>query len=176
VIRRLIILIFVGWLLGFAGFASTLPSPAPQTPTDAIVVLTGGTGRTQQGLSLLAAGLGKRLLISGVESSVGPHQFALAQKVPERLVRCCVDLGKKAFDTTTNAQETADWVKARNYRSIRLVTNDWHMPRARFEAQRVIGADVKVVPDAVKSDIGLFELFTEYNKYLLRRAAVLLGA
>jgi hypothetical protein len=58
---------------------------------------------------------------------------------------------------------------------VRLVTTDWHMTRARFELSRQIGGDVVLIGDAVPSNPSFTELFTEYNKYLLRRAAVLVG-
>jgi len=61
------------------------------------------------------------------------------------------------------------------FRSLRLVTTDWHMPRARFELSRRLGAGVAVTGDAVESNPSFAQLFTEYNKYLLRRSAVLVG-
>ena len=59
--------------------------------------------------------------------------------------------------------------------SVRLVTTDWHMPRARFEIARQLPDGVKLVGDAVESNPRFTQLFTEYNKYLLRRFAVVLG-
>src|SRR5690606_22838652 len=44
-IKRLISLLFLAWVLGFAWFALLPPMPAPPQKTDAIVVLTGGPGR-----------------------------------------------------------------------------------------------------------------------------------
>jgi hypothetical protein len=49
------------------------------------------------------------------------------------------------------------------------------MPRARFELARRAGEDVDVFGDAVPSSPRFTQLFTEYNKYLLRHAAVLVG-
>ena len=40
---------------------------------------------------------------------------------------------------------------------------------------RVLGSDVVLLPDAVPSEPGLRSLFSEYNKYLLRRLAAPLG-
>src|SRR5271154_6804698 len=55
-------------MLGFAGFVWLLPSQevAFDRNADGIVVLTGGTARVPDALELLAAGRGKRLLITGV--------------------------------------------------------------------------------------------------------------
>jgi len=49
------------------------------------------------------------------------------------------------------------------------------MPRARFELSQVLEPDIVLVADAVPSEPGLMLLLTEYNKYLLRRAAALFG-
>src|SRR3546814_9566295 len=38
------------------------------------------------------------------------------------LFECCVDLGFEAADTAGNALETAGWLNAHGYKSIRLVT------------------------------------------------------
>ncbi|WP_380872262.1 hypothetical protein ACFB49_32070 [Sphingomonas sp. DBB INV C78] len=163
------------WMIGFAWFAMTLPGPADESPTDAIVVLTGGPGRVQRGLGLLERGKAKRLLVSGADRRVRPRELAAANNAPEKLVDCCVDLGNEAVDTRSNAEETALWVTQHHYRSVRLVTTDWHMRRARFELSRVLGDDVRLVADAVPSEPGLGSLFEEYHKYLLRRVAAPLG-
>ena len=75
-IKRLISLLFLAWVLGFAWFALLLPLPAGDQTTDAIVVLTGGPGRIDRGLELLEAGRAKRLLISGVAREVKPKELA----------------------------------------------------------------------------------------------------
>jgi uncharacterized SAM-binding protein YcdF (DUF218 family) len=58
------------------------------------------------------------------------------------------------------------------FRSIRLITSDWHMRRARYEFARVLGTRYTVVPDAVRTEPRFLTLFGEYNKYVLRRIAV----
>jgi uncharacterized SAM-binding protein YcdF (DUF218 family) len=175
VIRRLFSLALIAWLLGFAIFVVALPRPANDGKTDAIVVLTGGKGRIQRGLDQLAKGNGKRLLVSGVDPTVRLEELAQLQKAPRRLFECCVDLGKEAVDTRSNAAEAARWLKAKRYRSVRLVTTDWHMPRARFELERQVGDTVAITPDAVDSAPGFVSLFAEYNKYLLRRVSAVIG-
>lgn len=174
-IRRIISLVLIVWLLGLAWFVVSLPRPAGDAKTDAIVVLTGGPGRIQRGLDALASGQAKRLLVSGVDPAVQLDELAQLQKAPAHLFECCVDLGKDAVDTRSNAVEAAVWLKRKHFRSVRLVTTDWHMPRARFELQRAVGRDVVVISDAVDSAPGLVTLFAEYNKYLLRRVSALLG-
>ena len=163
------------WMLGFAWFAIALPRPADDRATDAIVVLTGSSGRIQRALSLLERGKAKRLLVSGADRRVRPREFAAAYGAPMTLVDCCVDLGNEAVDTRSNADETAEWLQRHHYRSVRLVTTDWHMMRARFELARVLDPGITLVADAVPSAPGLGALFGEYNKYLLRRFAAPLG-
>lgn len=174
-VRRILSLIILAWLIGFAWFVVSLPRPAGDGKTDAIVVLTGGSGRIQRGLDRLAQGQAKRLLVSGVDPSVKLHELAQVQDAPVQLFKCCVDLGKEAIDTRSNAQEAAQWLKRKGFHSVRLVTTDWHMPRARFELEHAVGDGVTVMPDAVSSAPGLLILFSEYNKYLLRRVSALLG-
>ena len=62
----------------------------------------------------------------------------------------------------------------RRYRSVRLVTTDWRMPRAKFELSHGL-RQADIVADAVRSEPGLSVLVREYSKYLLRRGAVLAG-
>jgi uncharacterized SAM-binding protein YcdF (DUF218 family) len=95
--------------------------------------------------------------------------------VPKELFDCCVDLGREAVDTRSNALETARWIEARRYRTIRLVTTDWHMRRARFELDRALGDGVEIQTDAVKSRAGFGVLFKEYHKYLLSRLGPIVG-
>lgn len=163
------------YLLGYALFAVALPRPAGDMSTDAIVVLTGAPGRIERGLDLLAAGKAKRLLVSGVARTVRPADLAAQYPGRDAAFLCCVDLGRESVDTRSNADEVARWVQRRHFRTVRLVTTDWHMRRARFEISRQVPDGVELVGDAVESDPVFRQLFMEYNKYLLRRAAVLVG-
>lgn len=174
-IVRAIAAMMLAWMVGFAWFAIALPGPADDRATDAIVVLTGSAGRIQRALTLLERGKAKRLLVSGADRRVRPAEFAKAYGAPMKLVDCCVDLGNEAVDTRSNADETAEWLSRHGYRSVRLVTTDWHMWRARFELSRVLPANITLVADGVPSEPGLMALFSEYNKYLLRRLSAPLG-
>ena len=58
---------------------------------------------------------------------------------------------------------------------MRLVTSDWHMRRAEFEFRRELGETRTLILDAVPTEPSLMTLFGEYNKYVLRRAGILLG-
>lgn len=175
-IRRLIALAFLIWFLGLTGFALFLPRAAsPTIRTDAVVVLTGAPGRFQRGLEILEKGAAKRMLVSGVDASVRRQELDVAMKVPLHLSRCCIDLDKASIDTISNARETARWVKAHQFRSVRLVTSDWHLRRAQLELAHSLGGDVKILGDAVSGDLSLVQLFKEYNKLLARAIALELG-
>jgi uncharacterized SAM-binding protein YcdF (DUF218 family) len=174
-IRRILSALVLLWLLGFIGFALFLPQPLGNQRTDAIVVFTGGRGRIDRALDLLQQGQAQRVLISGVDRDVRPAELAEAYHRPLALISCCVALGREAVDTRSNGEEVARWVERRNYKSIRLITNDWHMRRARFEVERALPGDVTIVSDAVPSHPSLGTLWVEYHKLLLRRIAALIG-
>ena len=174
IVRTLSFLVLV-YLLGYALFAVMLPRPGDARQTDAIVVLTGAPKRIERGLELLSQGKAKRMLVSGVARTVKPPELALQYPGSAPLFACCIDLGRESVDTRSNAEEVARWLKKRGLTSARLVTTDWHMPRARFELERQLDGSATVYADAVESNPRLVQLFTEYNKYLLRRAAVVVG-
>ena len=172
-IRRALSMILIVWALGFVWFAIDLPRPADNENTDGIVVLTGGPGRIRRGIDVLAAGHAKRMLVSGVDRRVTLNELANAYHIPPGVL-ARIDLGRSAVDTRSNALETRRWITAHHYGSIRLVTTDWHMRRARFELRQVL-QDLQVVRDAVHSEPDLDDLLREYHKYLLRRFAALIG-
>lgn len=172
---RLSIVLIIAYLVGYALFAVLLPRPAGLERTDAIVVLTGGSGRLDRGFDLMRRGLAQRMLISGVDPRVRPNELAAAYRIEPRLIACCVDLERQSFDTRSNADQVTRWMTQRRYRSMRLVTNDLHMPRASHEIRSRIGDRVTILPDAVLTSPGFRELFIEYNKFLLGWTADRLG-
>jgi len=178
-IWRIALLLLVAWALGFAFFLMSLGKPLDGRKTDAIVVLTGASGRIERGLAVLRAGEAKRMLVSGVDPDVRPVELAVQFKIDRKLMACCIDLGWQAVDTRSNADETAKWVQRHGYKSVRLVTTDWHMPRARMELRSTLGGGVEVIGDGVRSGAnspGWGVLFREYHKFLVRRIALWVGA
>ena len=115
------------------------------------------------------------MLVSGVDRRVRPADLAREYRVPRALIACCVDLGREAVDTRSNAEETARWVREHGYRTVRLVTSDWHLPRARMELVAALGPQVVVLGDGVPSEPRLGTLVNEYNKLILRRIALWTG-
>jgi uncharacterized SAM-binding protein YcdF (DUF218 family) len=172
-IARIAAFLLLLYALCFVIFAFTLGKPAPATarPTDAAVVLTGGSGRLEHAVDVLRQHKAGRLLVSGADPSV--TKADLARRIPGSgsLLNCCVDLGSESVDTRSNAEETGRWLAKHRFHSLRLITSDWHMRRARYEFRRVLGGNYVVVPDAVRTEPSFFTLFAEYNKLLLRRVA-----
>jgi uncharacterized SAM-binding protein YcdF (DUF218 family) len=143
------ILIFAGFLL----FANSLPRSEIKLAqsADGIVVLTGGASRIVDAVELLAAGRGKRLLISGVHPATTPSELVRVNPDFERLLKCCIDLGREATNTIGNAVETANWVRDRGFRSLVVVTSGWHMPRALIEIENELPG-VTLIPFPVVSE------------------------
>jgi uncharacterized SAM-binding protein YcdF (DUF218 family) len=112
------------------------------------------------------------LLVAGADPSVTKRD--LARRIPgsNNLLKCCVDLGSESVDTRSNAEEAARWLKKQGFQSLRLITSDWHMRRARYEFGKVLGRKYIILTDAVRTEPSFLTLFGEYNKYLLRRVAV----
>ena len=173
-IARLLAFLAILYVLGFALFAVTLDQPAPaDTPrVDAIIAITGGKGRIEHAAVLLAEGKAGRLLIAGADPAVRKVDLVRRLDAPTKLFDCCVDLGSESVDTRSNAEEAKRWIERRRYKSVRLVTSDWHMRRARYEFHRQLGHSIRIIPDAVRTEPNFMTLFGEYNKYLLRRLSV----
>lgn len=170
-ITRLGALLLLLYALCFVLFAFTLgkPASANQPATDAAVVLTGAPGRIEHGLDVLKARKAQRLLVDGVDPSVTKADLARRNPGSRTLLACCVDLGTESVDTRSNSEEAGRWLEAHQYRSLRLITSDWHMRRSLYEFHRALPKTYKIVPDAVRTEPSFLTLFGEYNKFILRR-------
>lgn len=175
----LVVLPVLAWAAGFFWFAVTMPNHVddPLRPTDAIVVLTGGSERLTTGLALLAEKKAKKLLVSGVYRGVEVAELLrLSRRTPDE-VECCIVLGYTADNTLGNAAETAAWMTSEGFASLRLVTANYHMQRSLFEFRQampeVVVVPHPVFPDTVKQNEwwrwpGTAHLIaTEYTKFLL---------
>lgn len=176
-------------LAGFVGFAERVATTAPPADphADAIVVLTGGAERIDQALRLLAAGHASRLLISGVNPDVPARD--LVSLVGDDLgaqLECCVDLGRDAIDTVSNAVEARQWTDMHGFSSLIVVTSNYHMPRSMTELAGAMPG-IRLTPFPVSNpDLHLAEwwrdrttltlLLREYGKYLVAKARQFLPA
>lgn len=189
--RTLLVLsiVFFAWAAGLYLFASMIPEPgaAPQVNTDAVVVLTGGAGRVNEGLSLLENGMAKKLFISGVYRGVDVQALLKLAKVAPGNLECCITLGYAADSTRGNASETMEWIEREGYKSIRIVTASYHMPRSLLEFRQVLPAEITIVPHPV-FPAGFYAgnwwrwrgsarlAISEYHKYILARLEIMILA
>ena len=148
------------WLGGLIWFVTPPAVEARAAPTDAIVVLTGGSQRLQSGIELLRDGKGRKLFVSGVSQQVDLDDLLrIAGNAPDwaaNWASCCVVLGHEADNTLGNAVETARWIHSQGFRSLRLVTAWYHMPRSLLEFGRAM-PEIDIVahpvfPDQVKQE------------------------
>ena len=174
-IRRALAVLVIAYALGFVAFTLLLPGPLEGSTTDAVVVPTGGPGRIGRGLELLTARQAKRMLVTGVGAGVRKVDLQREFGADPRLLACCVDLGRDAVDTRSNANETAAWLRRHRFKTVRLVTSDWHLARAEMELRAATGPRLVVLGDGVPSAPRFGTLFNEYNKLLLRRVALWIG-
>jgi uncharacterized SAM-binding protein YcdF (DUF218 family) len=183
------LLVIAFWVVGLLAFASRVEqsTPPPEPPAaDGVVALTGAsTARLTAAVHLLEIGKADRALISGVNVKASRADIRGVTKATRRYYDCCVDLGFAATDTVGNARETAAWAARHSYRSLIVVTSDFHIPRAMLELHAAMPG-IRLTPYPVKSeevDAGHWwrngesarRVVTEYCKYLaiLAREAVL---
>lgn len=171
------VVVFVVYAGGLVWFAESMVETVedPSTTTDAIVVLTGGSQRVQTGLQLLTAGKAKKLFVSGVYHGTDVTALLHVERQSPDSVQCCIALGHAADNTYGNALETAAWMRQEGYRSLRLVTANYHMRRALLEFARVM-PEARIVPHPVFPETvrerwwawpGTLDLIIgEYDKYL----------
>jgi uncharacterized SAM-binding protein YcdF (DUF218 family) len=136
--------------LGFVAFLAELRNTEtrPERHADGIVVLTGGASRVSDAMELLAAGYGRRLLISGVHPTSTASDISRSVQESQALFNCCVDLDRSAHSTRSNAFETRRWAHERGFKSLIVVTSNYHMPRAIVELSHAM-PDVALIPYAV---------------------------
>ncbi len=182
----MVLAIIAGWTAALVWFAENIPRRVenPSSPTDAVVVLTGGSDRLRAGFELLARKQAKKLFVSGVYRGVDVTELLRMSRQAPKELECCVALGYTADDTAGNADETAQWMAKENYRSLRLVTASYHMRRSLLEFRRAMPA-ITVIPHPVfpknfkGEDWWLWPgttslILREHFKYLVALAAGLL--
>ncbi len=176
----LLIIAAMIWGVGLLTFATRVEqsTPAPEPAVaDGIVALTGGSSvRLETAMGLLERGRGKRLLISGVNDAATREDIRTVTKAYNRIFDCCVDLGREAQDTVGNAAETAEWSKANGFRTLIVVTADFHMPRSLVELRAAMPGVTLVPHPVVTAQLNArawesggrdFRVMTgEYSKYL----------
>ena len=166
-----------GWLCGFIWFMSVTlqPTEPPPAHADGIVALTGGAGRVELALHLLAAGQADKLLVSGIGGGTDLATLGRRAGVDPAPLADRITLGRYAASTRGNGVETAAWAEQQNIRSLIVVTATYHMPRALAELRHALPG-VQLFPLPVRASTesvpGLRLEAEEYTKYLLTAAGL----
>lgn len=178
-----LVLLFIIWGSGFLAFSFYATSMKPfdlKQPSSAIVVLTGGEGRIDEGLNLFAARRGLYLFITSVHPDITKDNIRERWTGTTPLPVCCIAIDYEADTTAQNVEMTAKWaqsVKAsagQDLESIRLVTSNYHMPRALTDFKRML-PELTIYPHPVVPSSALTYdrdhlrlLMSEYHKYMFR--------
>lgn len=143
------------WVGGLTWFVMKLPkAPLPSDiKAEALVVLTGGSGRVEHGLSMLADKVAPVLFVSGVAPKVTQEQLLREHSsatVRERINTAGgeIILDRVSRSTLSNADQTAAFLRKRDIKRIRLITADYHMQRSLHEF-RIAMPELEILPDPV---------------------------
>ncbi len=169
----------LAWGAGLGWFVHAAHETGHPPPVaDGVVALTGGAGRIEAALQLLADGRAQVLLISGVGRATdladlvrgaGLDPAAMSGAVADRIT-----LGREATTTVGNAAETAEWARRHVVRSLIVVTASYHMPRAMTELARALPG-ITLYPNPVLPPVlrdtgepgAMRILAEEYTKFLI---------
>jgi uncharacterized SAM-binding protein YcdF (DUF218 family) len=171
----------LAWGAGFAFFiqaARRLPDPPPHT--DGIVALTGGAGRVELALRMLAAGQADHLLVSGIGGGTDLSTLGRMAGIDTAPLAPQITLGRYAASTRGNAVETAAWAEQYRIHDLIVVTAAYHMPRALAELRQALpGVTLYPLPvgsangpAGVEKGVSLRLEAEEYTKYLLTIAGL----
>ncbi|MDB5399795.1 MAG: hypothetical protein QOF70_3639 [Acetobacteraceae bacterium] len=166
------------WLGGFIWFMTVTRGLAEPPPphTDGIVALTGGAGRVELALHLLANGQADRLLLSGIGGGTDLATLGRLSGIDTASLANRITVGRYAASTRGNGVETAAWAEQNRIGSLIVVTAAYHMPRALAELHQALPGvrlfPLPVLPLPGRSGTtergpGLRLEAAEYTKYLL---------
>ena len=148
-----------------------------EVKSDAIMVLTGGRGRIEEGVRLYRDYQGKWLFLVGVDPAVRKEEL-YAERHGERGGEGVI-LEKISRNTLENALYARELIAKHEISSIKLITSRYHMKRATLIFRHVLPRDIAIYPHPVDSKNlkeewwshgGSFRLlFSEFYKYCLFR-------
>ena len=150
------------------------------TSIDSIVVLTGDKFRISKGMEILSNGIGKKLLLSGVNKNI--ELINIKNEFPKynNFFNCCVDIDNISSNTFENSRETFLWLEKNKYNSLLIVSSDYHMPRAKLEFERFFKTENTYYhPVNSNNDVNAIgkikKLFLEYVKYMRTYISLAVG-
>ena len=178
--RRMLALVMAAlacWGAGFIWFINTTRRAVESPPAhaDGIVALTGGAGRVELALRLLANGQADKLLLSGIGGGTDLANLSHRADLDTTPLADRITLGRYAASTHGNGVEAAAWAEQNRIRSLIVVTATYHMPRALAELRKAL-PDVQLFPVAVRPVAERMPRLKleaeEYTKYLLTVAGL----
>jgi uncharacterized SAM-binding protein YcdF (DUF218 family) len=117
--------------------------------TDAIVVLTGGRGRVDEGIRLYREGEGRQLFLIGVDPSV--RKGDLFHEQPGQRGGGDVYLEKVSTNTLENAMYARELMARHGVTSITLITSRYHMKRAALIFRKLLPPAIAIYSHPVDS-------------------------
>jgi len=177
-VMTLFILFLLMTTVLFVDFAyKTFSLRQREVKSDAIVVLTGGRGRVEEGIRLFRENRGQWLFLIGVDPAVRKGDLfreRSGEKGEERVI-----LEQSSRNTLENALYARDLIIRNDIRSLTLITSRYHMKRATLLFRNVLPRDIAIYPHPVDSRNlqeswwshgGSFRLlFSEFYKYCIFR-------
>lgn len=167
-----------------AGIKAVSAGPVGQGDADAIVVLTGGMGRVEEGLSLLRKGKAGLLVLSGVHADADLDSIFLNRL--DKFERPKIVLEKRSGSTFENAVEVKRFMEERGLKSMVLITSAYHMKRAEYIFRKIMPPDIRIEPYRVSTPNfdeerwwhgrGLMLLLIEFLKFYWYAAGFAVGA
>jgi uncharacterized SAM-binding protein YcdF (DUF218 family) len=165
-----------GWVIGLVWFVNATRRPLEPPPghTDGIVALTGGAGRVELALHLLATGRADKLLLSGIGGGTELATLGRIAGIDTAPLAAHITVGRYAASTRGNGVETAAWAEQNQIGSLIVVTAGYHMPRALAELHQAL-PNVHLYPmqaglggpGSARNGVSLRLEAAEYTKYLL---------
>lgn len=118
---------------------------------DCAVVLTGGAGRIKEGMGLLAAGVIKKLIISGVYAQSELRDLFIEWPYYSNLREDDIILEKFSKTTYGNALQTHTLVESYRCEDLILITSQLHMYRAYRTFKKVFPNNFQIRKRAIFS-------------------------
>jgi len=174
----LLIILLLALSIMFIDFAyKTFSLKQREVKTDAIVVLTGGRGRVEEGFRLYHDEKARWLFFIGVDPTVKKGDLLQGEHGKERDEG--IILENVSRNTLENAFYARDLIVKKDIASITLITSRYHMKRATLLFRNLLPKKVTIYPHPIDSknlqqkwwnDGGSFRLlFTEFYKYCMFR-------
>ncbi|MCL5965858.1 MAG: YdcF family protein [Deltaproteobacteria bacterium] len=150
-IAAVVLILLVGGAVVPHLLARGLPAPAGGA-ADAIFVLAGGENRIAVGYRAWKEGIGRQLYILGARRKVRPEQLLPGHPAlgPAGLEKIHVEGWSE--NTLENAFSAKSVVTAQRFRSVVLVTSDYHLPRAYLALRKFLPQEVSLTAIPVASE------------------------